>query len=169
MSSLTINLETTPAQADRDAIVAGLRSFNRRHAPAPDWRPLTLFLRDAGGDLRGGLIAESGWKWLHVYFLWVSEGARGQGYGRALLERAEAEARARGCLGVHLDTHDFQAPEFYEAMGYEVFGVLEDYPPGHHRYFLHKQLGTGHTPGRQAEGKSATGDDGHGFPFAGDR
>jgi O-acetyl-ADP-ribose deacetylase (regulator of RNase III)/GNAT superfamily N-acetyltransferase len=138
--SLAITLETAPAQADRDAIVAGLRAHNRRNAPAPDWQPLTLFLRDADGRLRGGLIAESGWRWLHVYFIWVSEEARHLGYGRALLERAEAEARARDCLGVHLDTHDFQAPEFYETLGYKVFGMLEDYPPGHRRYFLRKDL-----------------------------
>jgi O-acetyl-ADP-ribose deacetylase (regulator of RNase III)/GNAT superfamily N-acetyltransferase len=143
VSGLTITLETAPAQADRDAIVAGLRTHNRRNAPAPDWQPLTLFLRDAAGELRGGLIAESGWRWLHIYFLWVSDEARHQGYGRALLERAEAEARARGCQGVHLDTHDFQAPAFYESLGYRVFGTLEDYPPGHRRYFLRKDLGSG--------------------------
>jgi O-acetyl-ADP-ribose deacetylase (regulator of RNase III)/ribosomal protein S18 acetylase RimI-like enzyme len=140
---LRITLETAPTQADRDAIVAGLRAHNRRNAPAPGWEPLTLFLRDTGGNLCGGLIAESGWRWLHVYFLWVSEESRRHGYGRALLERAEAEARLRGCLGIHLDTHDFQAPEFYETLGYEVFGMLEDYPPGHRRYFLRKDLAGG--------------------------
>lgn len=140
MPGLTITLETTPAKADRDAIVAGLRAHNRRNAPAPDWTPLTLLLRDAGGVLRGGLIGESGWRWLHVYFLWVSDPVQRQGYGRALLERAESEARARDCLGIHLDTHDFQAPAFYEALGYRAFGVLENYPPGYQRYFLRKDL-----------------------------
>lgn len=143
MPGLTITLETAPAQADRDAIVAGLRAYNRRNAPAPDWTPLTLLLRDTGGDLCGGLIGESGWRWLHVYFLWVSDAVQRQGYGRALLKRAESEARARGCQGIHLDTHDFQAPAFYEALGYRVFGVLEDYPPGYRRYFLRKDLDVG--------------------------
>jgi ribosomal protein S18 acetylase RimI-like enzyme len=141
MSDLSIVLETAPAQADRDAIVAGLRAHNRRGAPPPDWIPLTLFLRDDRGRLHGGLIGESGWGWLHVYFLWVAESVQRQGHGRALLVRAEAEARARGCRGIHLDTHDFQAPAFYEALGYVVFGVLEDYPKGHRRYFLRKDLG----------------------------
>jgi ribosomal protein S18 acetylase RimI-like enzyme len=146
---LTISLETAPAKADRDAVVAGLRAHNRRSAPDPGWMPLSLFLRDDQGTLRGGLIGETGWEWLHVYFLWVSDEAQRQGYGRQLLEHAEAEAIARGCLGVHLDTHDFQAPRFYEALGYEVFGTLEDYPPGHTRYFLRKVLGAGRATDRR--------------------
>ncbi len=41
-------------------------------------------------------------------------------------------------LHAHLDTFSFQARGFYEALGYEVFGRLEEYPPGHERYFLRK-------------------------------
>jgi ribosomal protein S18 acetylase RimI-like enzyme len=65
---------------------------------------------------------------------------RGGGWGRALLERAEEEAIARGLQGVWLDTFSFQAPGFYQKLGYEVFGTLADYPPGHTRYFLRKTL-----------------------------
>jgi ribosomal protein S18 acetylase RimI-like enzyme len=140
MPALNITLETDPAAADRDAIVAGLRAYNRRNAPAPEWKPLTLFLRDDRNQLYGGLIGETGWGWLHVYFLWVAEPVRRHGHGRRLLERAELEARARGCRGIHLDTHDFQAPGFYQAQGYEIFGVLDSYPEGFQRYFLRKTL-----------------------------
>jgi len=53
---------------------------------------------------------------------------------------AEVEARKRGARYAYLDTFDFQAPEFYKKYGYEVFGVLEDFPSGHTRYFMKKQL-----------------------------
>ena len=56
------------------------------------------------------------------------------------MARAEAEARARGCVGAWLDTFGFQARPFYEALGYAVFGALEDQPPGHRRYVLMKRL-----------------------------
>jgi hypothetical protein len=43
-------------------------------------------------------------------------------------------------VGVWLDTFDFQAPEFYRQHGYVEFGHIDDYPPGHKRYFFQKRL-----------------------------
>jgi len=40
----------------------------------------------------------------------------------------------------HLDTFSFQAPDFYQQRGYQVFGQLDDFPPGHRRYYLTKEL-----------------------------
>jgi hypothetical protein len=40
----------------------------------------------------------------------------------------------------HLDTFDWQTKEFYLKHGYEVFGVLDDCPPGHKRYYMKKVL-----------------------------
>jgi hypothetical protein len=44
-----------------------------------------------------------------------------------------------------LDTFSFQARGFYEKLGYCVFGTLDDYPPGHSRFYLTKRL-AGSTP-----------------------
>lgn len=53
---------------------------------------------------------------------------------------AEAIAHDKGCVGVWLDTFSFQAPDFYQKLGYSVFGELKDYPPGYSRFFLQKRL-----------------------------
>jgi GNAT superfamily N-acetyltransferase len=140
MTTLTISLEPDASPMDREAIAAGLRAYNRRQVADPGWAPLALFLRDPDHHIQGGLLGESGWGWLHIYFLWVAEPFQRSGYGGALLVRAESEARRRGCRGIHLDSHDFQAPVFYQRRGYEIFGTLEDYPRGHRRYFLRKTL-----------------------------
>jgi len=140
MNDLTMKLEADASPADQEAVLAGLRAHNRRFAPDPGWRPLTVLLRDAAGGIRGGLMGESGWEWLHIEFLWVDAAVQRRGYGRAMLALAEAEAVRRGCRAVFLDTHDFQAPAFYQAQGYEVFGVLDDYPRGFRRHFLRKSL-----------------------------
>jgi ribosomal protein S18 acetylase RimI-like enzyme len=41
---------------------------------------------------------------------------------------------------VWVDTFKFQAPGFYQKLGYEVFGVLPDYPRGRRCFFLHKRF-----------------------------
>ena len=53
---------------------------------------------------------------------------------------AESRARERGCIGVYLDTFEYQARPFYERLGYELFGTLEGYPPGYRQYYLAKRL-----------------------------
>jgi len=70
----------------------------------------------------------------------VQEELRGQGLGRELILQGESEARSRGCIGAYVNTFDFQAVGFYDRLGYVVFGQLDDFPPGHSRYFLRKQL-----------------------------
>jgi len=57
------------------------------------------------------------------------------------MQMAEREAVARGCRGAWLDTFDFQARGFYERLGYACFGEIPEYPIGHTRFFMKKDLG----------------------------
>ncbi len=65
----------------------------------------------------------------------------GAASGGRLLAEAETLARARGLVGIWLDTHGFQAPDYYPRLGYTEFGRIEDQPPGHTRRFFQKRLG----------------------------
>ena len=56
------------------------------------------------------------------------------------MQQGEAIARADGCVGVWLDTYEFQARGFYEKLGFDLFGTLDDHPIGQKRFFLRKQL-----------------------------
>jgi ribosomal protein S18 acetylase RimI-like enzyme len=58
---------------------------------------------------------------------------------------AEAEAQARGCHSVWLDTFAFQARGFYERLGYRKVAHLDRYyGPGRHAWKMAKTLdGTG--------------------------
>ena len=60
--------------------------------------------------------------------------------GRALLLAAEAEARRRGCATIVLETHSFQAPDFYPAHGYEKVGETTGTPAGHTSLMFQKNL-----------------------------
>ena len=59
---------------------------------------------------------------------------------RVVSAAAEEVARARGCVGVWLDTFGFQAPGFYLRQGYTKLGELPDYPAPHVRQFFAKRL-----------------------------
>ena len=63
-----------------------------------------------------------------------------RGIGRALLQEAEAESVRRGCSQALLFTHSFQAPEFYEHLGFVRQATVPNYPHGHAQYLYLKQL-----------------------------
>ena len=137
----TFALETNPSDDDIQTIHAGLAAFNQQFVPGEGAGPVTIFLRAAQGELAGGLLGYAWWGWLHVEILWLAEAARGQGYGSHMLARAEQEAARRGCQHAFVDTMSWQALPFYQKHGYVLWGQLDDFPPGHSRYFLKKALG----------------------------
>ena len=89
-----------------------------------DPAPLHLKAVDADGNLAGGLTAHTVQRWLFIKLLGVSEEQRGGGIGRKLLARAEDYARQKDLVGVYLDTFEFQAPRFYQSLGYTECGRL---------------------------------------------
>src|SRR6476660_9852370 len=88
-----------------------------------------------------GLLGHTLWNGFFISALWVAEAVRRKGIGRQLLARAEELAIQNGCDHIHLDTFDFQARDFYEKNGFQIFGTIQDYPIGHKRYYLVKRLG----------------------------
>jgi GNAT superfamily N-acetyltransferase len=129
--------------ADRsvfDAIFAALDGASRDLIGPARGRLLVIPLRDCAAAVIGGFWGVTLFRWLAIEMLFVPETLRGKGIGAALLATAEAEALARGCLGIHVDAFSFQAADFYRKQGFSVFGALDDCPPGHRRLFLQKRL-----------------------------
>jgi GNAT superfamily N-acetyltransferase len=121
-------------------IGGGISNYNRQQAGEDNARSLCFVLKAPDEEIVGGVIGATFWDWCHIDLMWIKEGLRGHRYGQRLLALAEDEARQRGAKHVYLDTFSFQAPDFYKKYGYQVFGVLPDYPAGHQLYFLTKQL-----------------------------
>lgn len=103
--------------------------------------PINRVIKDINGDVVAGINSVLYcWNCLSIDILWVKEECRMQGYGSILLNEVERVAKEKGCNLIHLDTFDFQAKDFYIKHGYEIFGVLEDCPLGHKRYYMKKYL-----------------------------
>ena len=137
LGDLRLTLDADPAGAFRAQLGQRINAFHGETVPFRSER-FTLQLHDAHARLCGGLSGAMSWQWLFIEALWIDPALRGRGAGRALMGQAEAHAMAQGCHSAWLDT--FQARGFYERLGYQVFGTLEDYPPGQSRSFLRKRL-----------------------------
>jgi GNAT superfamily N-acetyltransferase len=129
-----------PEEFAWSVIGQGVGTYNKQQAGDNNFQRLCFVLQGSDEEILGGVIAEAYWEWLYIDLLWIKTELRGCGYGQLLLETVEKEAQKYGVKNVYLDTFSFQAPKFYEQNGYRVFGELQDFPPGHNRYFMRKEL-----------------------------
>jgi ribosomal protein S18 acetylase RimI-like enzyme len=133
-------IETNPTPQDLQFLDDQINDYNMAQTGYYDFQWLAIFVHDSEQAIIAGI---TGFTWggsCKINALWVQPNLRGQGVGKRLLETAEQEARARGCHVVVLESHSFQAPDFYQKLGYTVAGVRPDYPYGHADYFLYKRL-----------------------------
>lgn len=122
----------------------GIVEYNNSRVPftqEPAFIPVSRIIKEDNDEIVAGVNALLYcWKCMYIDVLWVKEGFREKGYGSILLREVEKIAKEKGCSLIHLDTFDFQAKDFYLKHGYEVFGVLENCPTSHMRYYLKKNI-----------------------------
>ena len=147
---------STPAQEDYFAVasesdeaaqiilMAGLTAYNEAQVgPDPVRDPdshVCIVARDRDGRVRGGAQGVAVGAWLALDTVWVDDAFRMCGLGTRVLDAAETEGRRRGCKWAVLATFDYQAPDFYSRRGYVEYARMEDFPWGHTRFQLRKEL-----------------------------
>ena len=135
---ITILDESPPGLGD--LLSARLYEFNKQATGITDGMELAAVVRDAQDEI---IAAINGHTWggcCEVTQLWVRQDYRSQGLGRRLMAAAELEARRRGAVQIVLNTHSFQAPGFYEKLGFEALGAFPNYPRGYEQIFMMKRL-----------------------------
>jgi GNAT superfamily N-acetyltransferase len=136
-----IALTDAPDLQFRQLLSDGIKRHNHEFAGYTDWRPIAVVVSDNDtGNVLGGLIGRTSLGVLFIDVVYLPDTVRGQGIGRDMIRMAEDEARARGCRKAVLYTITFQAPGFYERLGWQEFGRIDCDPPGHARVFMHKDL-----------------------------
>ncbi len=122
-----------------------LKKYNemleKENSVLPDKKDIKLcaYIKE-GDEIVGGVITEISDNWLYVDELWIPDTFRGNGLGRKVVEAVERESLKYDVCGYKLETSSFQALDFYKALGYEVYGELENCPKGHIEYYLRKIL-----------------------------
>jgi GNAT superfamily N-acetyltransferase len=102
--------------------------------------PLQFAARDDAGNLLGGVTGRVLHGVLSVHLLALAPTVRRAGLGTQLLQALENAAHERGATVSRVDTLEFEAPEFYQKQGYEIFGIIGD-QIGRRQFFLSKKLG----------------------------
>jgi ribosomal protein S18 acetylase RimI-like enzyme len=137
---LTFTLKPEPTIEERNQIIDPLSAYNEAKVGPRNKKEFAFSVYSETGEFVAGLLGFTHWNHFFVSAVFVEGQFRREGIGRELIQRAEALALQHGCDRIYLDTFDYQAPGFYEKLGFRVFGKLEDYPPGHRRFYLVKQI-----------------------------
>lgn len=120
-----------------------LFEFNKLCVPAtqkPEVINLNFTIKNDDEVIAGICADVYIWQILYISVFFIEENYRHQGLGTILLNKVEEKAKQLGATLSHTDTFDWQAKEFYLKNGYEVFGVLDDCPKDHKRYYMKKVL-----------------------------
>ena len=136
-----LTLTDAPDASAEVVIGGGLERFNAQQAGYSDARPLAVLVSNPDTrEVIGGLLGRTSLGLLFIDLVFLPDTVRGQGVGSRIMQVAEEEARRRGCCASVLYTISFQAPAFYERLGYRRFGTIDCLPPGTSRVFMSKSL-----------------------------
>ncbi|EPY2281166.1 GNAT family N-acetyltransferase [Clostridium sporogenes] len=137
-------IRESSSEKDADLIVDRIVEYNLSKVHGKQEVPLLSINRvieDTNGEIIAGILSKMYcWNCIYIDALWVKEEYRKDKLGTKLLKEIEKIAKEKDCHLIHLDTFDFQAKDFYIRHGYEIFGVLDQCPENHKRYFMKKSI-----------------------------
>ena len=132
-----------PSDEDMEIVRNGLMDHDKEYPygelDIPD-KDICLALKNADGDVLGGVITSMKTGIMHLEVLWVDDRFRGQGYGRDIVLEAERIGRQKDYPTSSTWTFSFQAHGFYQAIGYKVLGIFDGYFGDITEFVLMKKL-----------------------------
>lgn len=114
-----------------------LKKFNEKFTKYSG--DLSLYIEEDGENI-GGVVGTAIGETLDIDFLCIDEKYRGRGYAKKLMLALEEEAKKHNLKRIVLDTYEFQAPKFYEKLGYKLYCKLENAWGEYTKYFYIKEI-----------------------------
>ena len=105
--------------------------FNANATGFFDGEEFAATVRDASGCIIAGISGHTWGRCCTISQLWVHESARHRGVGKSLMLAVEAHAKNKSCTKIVLSSHSFQAPDFYDRLGYVEEARIAGNPRGH--------------------------------------
>lgn len=121
-----------PMAKDKKIMKDGMLAY---HASKGHIRPekddyYSIVIKNNKKKTVGVIVVSFRWGAMHIQTLWIDETIRNQDWGSKLMKMVEKEAIKRNCYLAYTDTYSWQAPKFYEKLGYKIYGKLDDFPKG---------------------------------------
>ena len=117
MEELQFEITDSPSSADLEFLT---KKINQDTEDLGAAYPFAIFIRNPAGNIIGGCNGSVIFGTIYTDQLWVDPALRRQGVGKKLMERVHAHGIKHGCKLATVATMDFQAPHFYEKLGYTV-------------------------------------------------
>ncbi|HOU13308.1 MAG TPA: GNAT family N-acetyltransferase [Anaerolineae bacterium] len=143
----SLTFSNTPTEREIALIRQKMGEYNRAQTNGEYDKPgieIYLVLKDSEGNIVGGVSASTQVRVMYLEALWVADEYRKRGYGTDLVLAAERIGFDKGCITSHTWSLSFQAPGFYQKIGYALLGVYDGYPDGITEYVLSKRLQPDH-------------------------
>jgi len=142
-NSTRFQITKTPTDEDVKEFQNSFKAYNLERSNGEfnkpdDW--LNLILKDHEGNIVGGITTSTLYWAQYLESFWVDKRYRRLGYGRDLLLEAERLAKKNGCVVSQTYTFSWQAPDFYQAVGYTLKATYDGYVEGITELILMKSL-----------------------------
>ena len=134
-SPFTYTIHDDLPREESRLVDAGLDYANDQAAPLHEVQTLSCFARTSNRVV-GGAVGRTWGRCCELQQLWVEPVHRRKGIATRLVREFESRAQERGCHIFYLETFDFQAPDLYRSLGYEVAYQHAVYPHGIVKYIM---------------------------------
>lgn len=137
-----INIEYTPELSEEfyELIDTEFNKFATKNNVTCNYTPFN-FIAKEDNKVLGIITGHSYYKEVHIGDLIVLEEYRNKHIGTMLVEAVESHFKDKAFENINLSTYGFQAPEFYQKLGYKVEFIRENKTnPKLSKYFLVKYI-----------------------------
>jgi len=135
-----LTVEDEPDPLDLALLEEKLAAAAVAAAGVGDEQDFAIFARDDTGRIVAGASGSTWGGCCQIHTLWVDGPQRGHGLATELMAQAEATARRRGCRLVMGITYDVLTCGFYDRLGYQTIGIIENCPAGTTTRWYRKDL-----------------------------
>ena len=137
IEELEFEVTENPSSKDLDFLT---QKINEESVDQGSAFPFAIFVRDKEGRIIAGCNGSIIFGAIYTDQLWIHLKYRKKGLGTKLMNHVHVYGKKKGCTQATVTTMSFQAPDFYQNLGYTIDFCRQGYSKDSTCIFLSKQL-----------------------------